>query len=459
MACLASSCAAAGCGSSQPHQSATSTTGPHPSSNSETTTTAPASTSATWTTYHRDAARTGVDPTEPQASQVVQAWKTTLDGQVYAEPLVDGNRVIAATENDTVYSLDAANGAVEWSTHLGTPMPGSALPCGNIDPSGITSTPVIDTSSGIVYAVAFVEPGEHQLVGIDLGSGQVSSRRTISLPGGVDPLAEQQRGALALENGRVYVPFGGLFGDCGNYRGFVVGIPTSAGTPIVFSVPTEREGAIWSPPGPVIDSQGDLFVTTGNSASETTYDDGDSVIRLSPDLVQLDTFAPSDWPALNEQDLDLGSVSPTLVDGDLVFQIGKSGIGYLLSAGHLGGVGGQLFSAQVCSGAAFGGTAVYGSTVFVPCRDGLRAVRVGPGDSFSVAWSAPAAAVAAPIVAGGAVWGITRSGQLMELSPETGQILLSAPVGAIETSFPSLSAGGGRIFAQGGDAIVAFSGV
>ena len=102
---------------------------------------------------------------------------------------------------------------------VGAPVPGSALPCGNIDPSGITGTPVIDPADDEVWVVAFVEPGLHQLVGINLLDGRVRSRQTIDLPG-VDELAEQQRSALTVEGGNVYVPFGGLFGDCGNYRGF-----------------------------------------------------------------------------------------------------------------------------------------------------------------------------------------------------------------------------------------------
>jgi outer membrane protein assembly factor BamB len=91
-------------------------------------------------------------------SAVSQAWRAKLDGQVYAEPLVDGDQVIAATENDTVYSLDVSTGQVVWSTSLGAPMPGSALPCGNIDSSGVTGTPVIDLTDGVVWVVAFVEP-------------------------------------------------------------------------------------------------------------------------------------------------------------------------------------------------------------------------------------------------------------------------------------------------------------
>ena len=99
-----------------------------------------------WTTYHHDGARSGVDPDSTSPVAPTQVWQTSpaLDGKVYAEPLVYRSTVYVATENDTVYALNAANGAIVWTRHLGAPVPGSSLPCGNVDPVGITSTPVFD---------------------------------------------------------------------------------------------------------------------------------------------------------------------------------------------------------------------------------------------------------------------------------------------------------------------------
>ena len=92
-----------------------------------------------------------------------------------------------------------------------------------------------------------------------------------------------------------------------------------------YQVPTEREGAIWAPPGPSIDSAGSVFVATGNGSSTdpARFDYGDAVLRLSADLRLADWFAPTDWAALNAADADVGSVSPSLLDGGLVFQAGK----------------------------------------------------------------------------------------------------------------------------------------
>jgi outer membrane protein assembly factor BamB len=454
--------AAAGCsgssGSSKPAAapgaSASSTSGAGAASS---TPSQPAPfTPALWPTYHHDAGRSGVDLTAPAAGTVAQAWTSpTLDGAVYAEPLVVGDRVVAATEGDSVYALAFATGAVLWATNLGTPMAGSALPCGDIDPSGITGTPVIDPVAGLVWVDAFVRPGRHDLVALDLKTGQVRSRRPAD-PAGANPLEEQERGALTLAAGVVYVPYGGLYGDCGGYHGYVVGFPEGgSGSVRTWEVPTRREAGLWAPPGAVAGPDGSLYVATGNSASTASFDDGNAVVRLSPDLHQQDVFAPANWVDLNNGDSDLGSVSPTILPGGRVFQIGKEGVGYLLSAGRLGGVGGQLFSAPVCNG-AFGGTAVSGDRVFVPCRDGLVAVDA-TGTRLTVAWRHGGGA-GSPVVAGGVVWMVDLGGRLWGFDQATGRVRASQPVGPV-THFPSLAVGGGQLFVASGTRIVSYRGV
>ena len=88
-----------------------------------------------WTVYHHDVGGSGVDTSGALPSAATPAWTSApLDGQVYGEPLVAGSLVYVTTENDTVDALEASNGALVWSTHLGTPVPSSALPCGDIAP-------------------------------------------------------------------------------------------------------------------------------------------------------------------------------------------------------------------------------------------------------------------------------------------------------------------------------------
>src|SRR5262249_11970501 len=154
-------------------------------------------------------------------SAVGLAWTQSLDGHVFAEPLVFDNQVFVATENNSVYALDAFSGVVLWHQNVGPPVTGG-LPCGDILPTGITSTPVIDPDAGVLYVVATVAPVHYELWAFNLkASGAALFHYTVNP--GFDASAAGQRGALTLANGRVYVPFGGRAGDCGSYHGWVVG--------------------------------------------------------------------------------------------------------------------------------------------------------------------------------------------------------------------------------------------
>src|ERR1700722_7698006 len=108
------------------------------------------------TVYHGAADGRGVAGPTGAVNTTTRAWTSpALDGEIYGEPLVSSGRVYVATENNTVYALSAATGAVAWSAHLGSPVPTTGLPCGNITPTvGITGTPVIDQSRGEIFVVA-----------------------------------------------------------------------------------------------------------------------------------------------------------------------------------------------------------------------------------------------------------------------------------------------------------------
>jgi outer membrane protein assembly factor BamB len=370
-----------------------------------------------------------------------------VDADVYASPLVVGGRVIVATENNSVYAFDLDSGRQAWMTHVGQPVDAGRLPCGNIKPiSGITGTPVADTAGGVLYAVAFLQPGRHELFAIDLMSGSVRFHQAVDPPG-EDPLTHQQRAALALSGGYVYIAYGGLLGDCGRYHGNVVGVPRSGGPQLSYRVPCGRACGIWAPSGPAVDSDGNLYVATGNSDATSTFDHGESVIKLSPQLKELDVFAPTDWAALNRDDRDLGSIGPALVDGGRVYISGKGSIAYLLAASHLGGVGGQLASLSLpCP--TFGGTAYAGQVLYAACTSSVVAVRIN-ADRMSVAWRRPIGNVGAPIVVAGAVWSVDlSSGKLHALDPASGEDRYQLNVGAVQ-HFTTLAAGPGRVLIVG----------
>lgn len=409
--------------------------------------------SGDWTTYHGNNSRTGFSPLP--ATTASAGWKSPeLDGRIYAEPVVCGQSIVVATENDSVYSLDSGTGTVLWRAHLGTPMRSSALPCGDIDPSGITGTPVVDPKTDLVYVVAFETPGVHELVALDLKDGGVRFRQ-LADPPGANPLVEQERGALSLEDGRVYVPYGGLFGDCGDYHGWVVGLNADgSGGLVSYRVQSSREAGIWAPSGAAIDSSGHLFVTTGNGASDSQFDYGNSVIELSPTLQQLGYFAPADWVRLNQGDTDLGSFGPLLLGNGEIFQTGKDGMGYLLNATDLGGIGGQIFSASVC-GSSFGAGAEAGNLVFVPCINGLFALGFSQR-SFRAAWHTPAFPAGPPVVTGGIVWTLdTSAGVMHGYSVSGGSEMYAFDTGQV-TRFTTPSFGDGQAFVAAGSQVLAF---
>jgi len=403
-----------------------------------------------WLTFGGDAARSGFAP-GASFEDVRRAWTSeSLDGDIYGEPLVVNSHVIAVTENNTVYDIDGMTGKTLWRVHLGSPVPNSSLPCGNIAPtSGITSTPVVDPLTGMIYVVAFLNPGHHEMFAIRERTGDVAWNRVVD-PDGMDPITQQQRSALTLSNDHVYVSYGGLFGDCGDYHGWVAGVRTDGmGSLLDYRVPTQNAGGIWAPSGAATDGGGNLFVATGNSFSDGDFDLGSSVIKLSPDLTNTGYFAPDNWNELNADDVDLGSVGPAVLGDQMIFQIGKEGVGYLLDGGHLGGIGGQVYSGSVCAG-AYGGTAHTPERIFVPCTDGLFALTLGETSrSFAVAWHSESFAAGPPIVVGGLVWTIdVDSGTLLGFDESSGMEMTRTELGTV-SNFASPASAMGCVFAPG----------
>ena len=298
---LATVAAACSSGGADP-TAGTSITGPSsrpPATSAAPATPPPSSTAATghlssaWPTYHRDNSRQGQIAGAPDPEQPRVAWRTALDGPAYASPLVVGSYVIEATTGGSVYALDAGSGAIRWRTHLADPVAGSTLPCGNIDRLGVVGTPAYDQATGLVFAVNTQAGPHHILYGLDARTGAIRIHRNVD-PAGIDPATHLQRAALAVANSRVYVAYGGNYGDCGQYQGRVVAVPTSGNGPMLsFAVPTRREAGIWGPSGPAVTSTGQVVVTTGNGeATGGTWDKSDSVLRLSPTLQLQDGFRP-----------------------------------------------------------------------------------------------------------------------------------------------------------------------
>lgn len=369
--------------------------------------------------------------------------------------------------------------------------------CGDINPLGITGTPVIDPSRNVLYAAEETETSSgdtwqgisHWLVAVSLSNHRLLWHRDIDPPNANSPdsyyiPAEQQRPAVTLANGRLYVPFGGLDGDCGQYHGYVVAVAESGAGPLEsYQVPTEREGAIWGTASALVSAQGDLYVATGNGSSTSAghYDEGDSVIELSPSLQRLGVWAPVNWATLNQDDWDLGSAGPIAVPGTTLlfvagkpawpatklFKITNGSFGYLMSEGHLDGIGRGAYTGRVCTdGGDFGADAsdVVGSgtakrvIIYAACGSGTEALQVNTAaGTFRQLWSAPSGSPnGSPIVAGGIVWTLAWNGAgLYGMDPATGRLLLERGTGTLE-HFVAPSAGDDMLFVPTSSGVEAF---
>jgi hypothetical protein len=388
---------------------------------------------------HYDSARDGYDPdASPASGKLTAAWQTALDGAVYAEPLVVNDEIIAVTENDTVYGL-STEGDVLWSLSLGAAVPASELPCVNIDPLGVTSTPIYSPETGELYVAAEVDnPIRHELFAVNLATHQVDWSRSLD-PDGMAVDYQQQRAALTIAQGRVWAGFGGEAGICGPYHGWEVGYSLDGqGDPVVYRTPAPQQAGIWEPPGPAVGTNGNLYFATGAAKGSTKppYDYSDGLIELDGTGQMVDYFAPHGWTHDNAHDQDLSSTGPVMFQDfgiDWVWQNGKRGIGYLLRQDDLGGIGGQVAAKGGCR--AWGGSAYFDSRIYVSCKDAMQAYALRQGPRIKRLWRDKDLGYgAAPVIGGGAVWAAFQS-HIWQVDPATGKTVSTAPTGALLPHF------------------------
>src|SRR5262245_41119305 len=274
----------------------------------------------------------------------------TIFGQVYAQPLYieggpNGPMIIAVTESNNVYALNATTGTVICQRNVGAPVPLAKLPCGNIDPIGITSTPVVDLASRALFLDAFTTPDggttkKHLIFSLNVDTGAVNPGWPVDVNVAAhynnmtfNSAVQLDRGALALVNGIVYVPYGS-YSDCSTYYGWVVGVDIANPGNVQAWAPTAVGGGIWGHGGVASDGT-NLFVVTGNTYNTGgNWMGGEAIIRFQAGPVwsgqPIDYWAPTNWLSLDGSDTDLGGVSATIVDvpgatpSQLVLAIGKN---------------------------------------------------------------------------------------------------------------------------------------
>ncbi len=430
-----------------------------------TTIPAPSGMTASWTTYQGGNAHLGDSPTGKMRTPLRQVWSDRLDGSaVYGQPLLYDGRILVATEDDNVFALDTSTGATVWEAHLGSPLVSvaSQAGCGDVDPLGVTSTPVIDPATGTLYVLAELASGgrtpvHHDLFGVDLADGKITSNVNADPPGlsAGDTVHLLQRAALALGNGRVYVGFGGQYGDCGSYHGWVVSVPVAGGAEAAFDVtPDATGGAVWDGgSGPTIDPQGDVFVTTGNPNSSAPAPWAESVVKLPSALSQVPLGYFRDPAATG--DLDLSTGGPILLpDGD-VFAVGKTDIGYLLRQTDLSQV--APIAGRVCSSDPDGGGAWDPTTdsVYVPCRaGGIQQVDLA---TMRTGWRS-GSANSTVLLAGSGLWALRYpTGTLEELDASSGAVLYKLDVGKPVANFASPVVLDGLVVVPTDTGVVAFA--
>jgi len=384
-------------------------------------------------TQHNDDNRSGDNLNETtlninnvNTNQFGLLYTRPVDDQIYAQPLVmtnvsipgkgTHNLVIVATVNDSVYAFDADDPTVTapyWTNSFINP-PNIVAPrntdesaigaCGGgyMDFSGkfgIIGTPVIDPHSGTIYLVArtkeFSANFVQRLHALDVATGAERTNSPVTITatypgtgdgssGGVltfDPLRENQRPALVLANGIVYISWSS---HCDNdpYHGWVIGYnETNLQQAAKWNdTPNGSEGGIWmSGQAPCADTNGNIYLSTGNGTVDST-DYGESFLKLAPPssgtlMTVASYFIPDDWSSLNGGDLDLGTAGLLLMPGtSLAISGGKVGTLYLVNRDNMGGLNGT--SNNIVQSLTPSGGEIHGSPVWW----------AGPDGSFMYVW-------------------------------------------------------------------------
>ena len=248
-----------------------------------------------------------------------------LDGQIYGEPLVEGGRVVVATEDDTVYALSARTGSVLWAHHVATPVDRLETALRRHLAGGrhhLDACRRRDERRGVRRGRRGRGAGaSHHLFGLSLSTGAVELNQPMDPPGS-QPLNQLQRPGLALDDGEVIVGFGGNDGDCAFYHGWVAAVPELGGKPTtsrsIRRVVTTRVPSGWVAPPRWSTPKGNVWVAAGNgSVTQSARSPTTTATRCSssaPSMHLEQFFAPSTWASDNASDLDLGSSSPALLD-------------------------------------------------------------------------------------------------------------------------------------------------
>jgi hypothetical protein len=330
--------------------------------------------------FHNHASRDGlyIDPafTQSAAANLTRDlnFDGTIQGDVYAQPLYveggpNGPMVIAMTESNNVYALDAVDGSIIWWRNVGPPVSSADFGCPpKLDPMGITGTPVVDLASRALFLDAMTTPDggttkQHLILSLNVDTGDINPGWPVDVEAtatynGMTFTAEiqQQRPALGIVGNVLYVGYGSMR-DCDFYHGWLVGVPIDNPASVTAWATGASGGGIWGVGGVASDGN-NPFIATGNTFNTGgSWSGGEAVIRFQPGPIftgnPSDYWAPTNWFQLDQGDGDLGCSGPLLVDvpgatpSNLVVQLPKDGYAYLLNRDNLGGITAPVASLHV----------------------------------------------------------------------------------------------------------------
>ena len=290
-------------------------------------------------------------------------FKATFTGEMTAVPLFlasttpGAGTFFAVTTQNNVYALDETTGATKWMHSIGAQLTGGPGP--GIGNRGIVSTPVIDPVGRVIYMAAAMAAGRHEIHALSVDTGAevagwpVDVSKVTSGATTFNFTDQNQRSALSLVNGIVYVAFGDYYGDGGNYHGWVVSVNATDPTKVAGWATMGGQEGIWASGGMASDGNG-VFAVTGNSgANNRTNTDSEEVIRITgmsvPNRDNNNLFYPDIWQSgMNNGDKDFGSCSPSVITvpnstpSKIIVAPAKPGRVYFLDAAKLGGATGQF---------------------------------------------------------------------------------------------------------------------
>jgi hypothetical protein len=423
-------------------------------------------------THHYDVSRSGVNSTETvlttgnvNSTTFGKVGEFAVDGQIDGQALFlsqlaipgQGNKDVlyVATENDTVYAVDAqsisgSSATILWKTPVllqgELAADSGSLPCGNISPNGVTATPVIDRTRNAIYVEAMSKNSAgnifHRLHALDLTTGKElfggPTTITATYPGAggnssggivtFDSRYQHDRAALLESGGTIYTAWSGLWGDCGPYSAWVIAFDASTlqRTSAIDLVPNNSGGGMWmGGGGPAADAAGNVYVISGNGFGDTPGTNnsyGNSFVRLSTSggLKVGDYFTPFNTLSEDAADADFGSAGPLLLPDltdatgtvrHLAVGAGKDGNLYVLNRDNLGQFNSTKNNVyqefKLSSGENHSSPVFFNNTVYIcPENNTLKAFPV----SYALLATSPSSQSAHQFGANGAVASISANG-------------------------------------------------